>query len=90
MLESFDKKDAPVFFHTALRLETGKAVAACDVLESVANIKVRRGEAVYAAKLERRDSTRNLCLLSVSGMAPIAALHLNDRDPEVGADLCVE
>jgi tetratricopeptide (TPR) repeat protein len=87
VLESFDEKDAPVSFHTALLLETGKAVAACDVLEGVANIKVRRGEAVYAATLERRDSTRNLCLLSVSGMAPTAALHLNDRDPEVGAPI---
>lgn len=87
VLEILDQKGGVVSSHTAMVLEQGTAVAQCDLLEGAAAFRLRSGDAVFPAKIEHRDSGRNLCLLGVPGVGFARRQEVTDTDPDVGAQV---
>lgn len=87
VLEILDQKGGVVSSHTAMVLEQGTAVAQCDLLEGAAAFRLRSGDAVFPAKIEHRDSGRNLCLLGVPGVDFARRQEVTDTDPDVGAQV---
>ncbi|MEK6815659.1 MAG: tetratricopeptide repeat protein [Nitrospirota bacterium] len=87
VLEVLDEKGGVVSVHTAVVLDQGTAVTQCDLLEGGAGLRLRSGDAVFPAKVEHRDSGRNLCLLGAPGADLAGPQEVRDGDPDVGAQV---
>lgn len=85
ILEVLDNQGAVASSSTALLLDQGKAVTQCATLEGAANIRLMQGSAVYHAKIEQRDISRNLCILSASRIEFTPTGEFDTRDPLVGS-----
>ncbi|MBI3394132.1 MAG: tetratricopeptide repeat protein [Nitrospirae bacterium] len=86
-LELLDEKGGVVSFLTAVVLEQGTAVTQCDLLEGAAGLRLRSGDTLFPAKVEHRDSGRNLCMLSAPGAGSPRPQEVRDSDPEVGTQV---
>lgn len=76
VLETFDEQGQRLGSHSATVIEPQRLVAMCDVLETAATLRVAANSGGVAARVVARDRERNLCLISVPGLAaaPISRL----------------
>jgi tetratricopeptide (TPR) repeat protein len=84
-LETLDDKSEPVLAQSAVSLGADRVVTMCDSLDEGRAIIVIRNEKKIAARIERRDAGRNLCVLSVPGLGAPAVRFMAAGDPAAGS-----
>ncbi len=83
-LERLDKQGQVQSYTSALWVAPGKAVTQCDQLDNAEGLRLKLGERLLQARLEKRDASRNLCLLDVPGAGPVAVAARREDDPPPG------
>lgn len=84
VLETVNAQDQVVAAASAVAVDTGKAVAQCDVLQGALTIRLVRGEKKIRAEQIGGEDREGLCLLSAPGLTVVAPLEYLPKDPEIG------
>src|SRR5215217_5672188 len=79
-VEGLDNKSQLIAAHSAISLGRDTVVTMCESLDEAATIVVLQNEKRFAARIERRDNERNLCILNVPGLGmPTASFSSTDK-----------
>lgn len=85
VLELLDSQGKVISANTALLIHNNQAVTLCHLLFGAASFRVVQGSEVFPAKLDKKDGSRNLCLLNVPGINFTAVNSILESDPAVGS-----
>lgn len=83
-LEVLDDAKNPIASASATRIDTGRFVTACEVLDAGRVFRLSVNAAALEGKILARDRERNLCLIGADG-ASSAGILQQRRRPQVGA-----
>lgn len=90
-VRTFDAEERPLRNGSAVVIEPGRLVTACQVLAKASSFVVRRDNITYGATLEHPDPRRDLCQIKVANfnaprvvMAPAGSARVGQRVYAVG------